>query len=84
MNYDLITNKDLYVEKVRSDLFEKIKKTAEEKKKKLLLKDSCDHNFKKYKQSIRRDNLDFQGNASFIVLGCDKCHGKRIVGYIIE
>ena len=61
-----------------------IEKVEEAQINKLKLKESCDHDWKKYKETVRADNPNFIGDAYFILHGCLKCHEKRRADYIVN
>ena len=71
--------------KLKSHLSTKISKATKEKNKSSDLINNCDHNYKKYKQTIteRSDKNDFDKSAYFVVLLCDKCKNKKIIDYKI-
>jgi len=68
---------------LKSHLSTKISKVAKEKNKTSDLVNNCDHNYKKYKQTLRQDNDNFKHSAHFVVLLCDKCKDKKIIDYKI-
>lgn len=48
-------------------------------------KKQCEHEFKRYRESIPVDNEAFtRANPHFITIGCSKCHEKRRVDYVLE
>ncbi len=60
---------------------------------KLKVPPKCDHEWKKFKQTIipTRTDLDLKlghdyigGKAYFIVKGCTKCKEKRVIDYVKE
>lgn len=62
---------------LKEKLIEKINAKNIEKE----TKDKCEHEFKKYKQTIRIDNDNFKGSAWFEVIACSKCKTKKIIDY---
>lgn len=72
------------LETLRKQLHAKINKALDTKNKSASCA-TCEHSFKKYKQNLMIDNDKFdKATAQFILLGCDKCHDKRIIDYIVE
>lgn len=70
---------------LKSKLLTKISKASNLKHNNSKLVNNCDHNYKKYKQTIteRSDKNNFEHSAHFVVLLCDKCKDKKIMDYII-
>jgi hypothetical protein len=67
------------INRIRSPL-QKIKRLTEEKKQ----EDTCDHEFKIFKQTLRPDNEQFHGVAYFKVKACIKCKDKQYLDYTVE
>ena len=45
----------------------------------------CEHDWKRFKQTLPIDNLNFKRfNAYFILKGCTKCKAKLLIDYIVE
>lgn len=45
----------------------------------------CDHEYKKFKQTIPADNFKYnKGQAYFTVLACTKCQTKHLMDYKME
>lgn len=58
-------------------------------------KPRCDHQFKRYRQTLPVERPDMVkavktgttyngGRAYFILLGCEVCHEKRPIDYVVE
>jgi len=44
----------------------------------------CDHEWQKFRETIRNDNSKFHGSAHFVLVACAKCHEKRRTDVIVE
>lgn len=47
-------------------------------------KPRCEHEFKRYRQTLPTTNHRYQGgDAYFVLLACDRCQEKRTTDYVI-
>ncbi|WP_298585145.1 hypothetical protein [uncultured Kocuria sp.] len=47
-------------------------------------KGGCQHDWRKFKQSVRPRGEWIGMEAYFVVLGCERCKAKRTVDYVVE
>ena len=66
----------------RQNLVEKVA-AAQQARAEAKQKVDCAHEFKRFKQTVREDNVQFAGSAYFVVRACIKCHLKEILNYVI-
>lgn len=46
---------------------------------------TCQHEWKKYKQTLPIDHLNFKKTtAYFVISGCERCHAKVLMDYRME
>lgn len=44
----------------------------------------CDHDWQKFRETIRSDNPDFNGAAHYRVMACLKCKSKKRLELVVE
>lgn len=70
--------------KLRNTLLARIARAHQQKLGEDKVDNTCEHEYKRFKETVRKDNTKFRGDAYFIVLACLKCKDKRRINYVVE